>query len=135
MVNLLIISHGEIGQALLDTARQMLACCPRPLPTQVVSIDMADSPDSIRRQLNKAIMKFEQVGDILILTDMFGSTPSNIACALSNQHDIAIVSGLNLPMLIRIFNYPDLSLSDLTQKAMSAGTEGVTLYPQLTHVS
>ena len=105
-VGILIVSHNHIGTELINTARQMLSCCP--LPTKVISIEVKDNPDAIRKQLNRDLLGLDQGHGILILTDMFGSTPSNIACAVSDRNDIRIVSGLNLPKLVRVLNYPAL---------------------------
>lgn len=122
-VGILIVSHNQIGEELINTADQMLAC--RPLPTRVLSIKADDSPDNIRVRLDTCLGELDQGDGILILTDMFGSTPSNIACAVSDRDDIRIVAGLNLPMLIRILNYPGLNLQELEQKALSGGQEGI----------
>jgi PTS system ascorbate-specific IIA component len=122
-VGILIVSHNQIGAELINTARQMLSCCP--LPTNVISIESHDSPEQIRPKFDKALEGLDQGNGILILTDMFGSTPSNIACAVSDRHDISVVSGLNLPMLVRVLNYPNLSLAELEYKAISGGQEGI----------
>lgn len=122
-VGILIVSHNQIGAELINTARQMLSCCP--LPTKVISIETSDKPDQIRPQLDKELQSIDQGNGILILTDMFGSTPSNIACAVSDREDVAIVSGLNLPMLVRVLNYPSLNLKELEDKALSGGQEGI----------
>jgi PTS system ascorbate-specific IIA component len=68
-----------------------------------------------------------------VLTDLLGSTPSNIAHRL-NQHknaNINIITGINLSMLIRIYNYPDLNLTDMTTKAYSGGIDGITIANKL----
>lgn len=122
-VGILIVSHNNIGTELINTARQMLSCCP--LPTKVISIETRDDPEAIRKQLDRDLLGLDQGNGILILTDMYGSTPSNIACAVSDRDDIKIVSGLNLPMLIRVLNYPTLNLDELEYKAMSGGQEGI----------
>jgi len=122
-VGILIVSHNQIGTELINTARQMLSSCP--LPTHVISIEISDQPDSIKPQLEAELTRLDQGNGVLILTDMFGSTPSNIACAVSDRDDIRIISGLNLPMLIRVMNYPNLALDDLEQKALSGGQEGI----------
>ncbi|VAW87539.1 PTS system, mannose/fructose/sorbose family, IIA component, partial [hydrothermal vent metagenome] len=62
---------------------------------------------------------------ILVLTDMYGSTPSNIANLLLDDERIKTIAGLNLPMLIRLFNYPRLSRDKLLEKAVDGGREGV----------
>lgn len=122
-VGILLVSHNNIGTELINTARQMLSCCP--LPTKVLSIETMDNPDIIRTKMDTDLTTLDQGQGILILTDMFGSTPSNIACAVSDRDDVRIVSGLNLPMLIRVLNYPSLNLDELEYKAISGGQEGV----------
>ncbi|NOQ81554.1 MAG: PTS mannose transporter subunit IIA [Methylophaga sp.] len=122
-VGILLVSHNQIGTELINTARQMLSCSP--LPTKVISISINDNPDKIRQQLNAELKGLDQGNGILIMTDMFGSTPSNIACTVSERDDIRVISGLNLPMLIRVLNYPSLSLNELEQKALTGGQEGI----------
>lgn len=122
-VGILLISHNHVGEELINTARQMLSCYS--LPTKVISISIQDNPDEIRQKLIQTLEEIDQGNGTLILTDMFGSTPSNIACDVSERHDIRIVSGLNLPMLIRVLNYPQLTLDELEQKAITGGQEGV----------
>ena len=122
-VGILLISHNQIGTELINTARQMLSCCP--LPTKVLSIEINDQPNTIQLKLNQILTELDQGNGILILTDMFGSTPSNIACVVSDRDDVRIIAGLNLPMLIRVLNYPNLDLDALEQKALSGGQEGV----------
>jgi len=122
-VGILIVSHNQIGAELINTARQMLSCSP--LPTKVISIETSDSPEQIRLQFDQELQGLDQGNGILILTDMFGSTPSNIACAVSDREDISIISGLNLPMLVRVLNYPNLNLSELEDKAITGGQEGI----------
>ncbi|PCJ31773.1 MAG: PTS mannose transporter subunit IIA [Gammaproteobacteria bacterium] len=122
-VGILLISHNQIGAELINTARQMLSCSP--LPTKVISIAVNDKPEYIKQQLDAELTGLDQGTGILILTDMFGSTPSNIACTVSDRDDIRVVSGLNLPMLIRVLNYPMLNLNELEQKALSGGQEGI----------
>jgi PTS system mannose-specific IIA component len=122
-VGILIVSHNQIGAELINTARQMLSCSP--LPTKVISIEPSDSPEQIRMQFDKELQGLDQGHGILIMTDMFGSTPSNIACAVSDRDDVSIISGLNLPMLIRVLNYPGLNLTELEDKAITGGQEGI----------
>ena len=122
-VGILLVSHNQIGTELLNTSRQMLSSSP--LPTKVMSIGIHDNPDIIKRNLEDIIKNLDQGNGILVLTDMFGSTPSNLACAVSDRDDVRIVSGLNLPMLIRVLNYPSLKLEDLEQKALTGGREGI----------
>ena len=121
-VGLLIITHGDIGRSLLDTAVVVMGTCP--LQTETLGIPMASDPDQQLERAQQYLQQLEQGDGVLILTDLYGSTPSNIACKLRNDN-VAVITGLNLPMLIRVFNYPTLNLHELAEKAMGGGREGV----------
>ena len=122
-VAILLISHNQIASELINTAQQMLA--PYSVATTILSIRIDDNPDDIRLKFMQTLHEIDQGDGTLILTDMYGSTPSNIACGASERHDIRIISGLNLPMLIRVLNYPHLNLNELEQKAITGGQDGV----------
>ena len=124
-VGLLIITHGDIGRSLLDTAVVVMGTCP--LQTQTLGIPMASDPEQQLERAQQYLQQLEQGDGVLILTDLYGSTPSNIACKLCNDK-IKVVTGLNLPMLIKVLNYPALSLHNLVEKAIDGGREGVVSY-------
>ena len=119
-VSLLVITHDTIGQSLVDTANSMLGVTP--LQIDVLGISKTTNPDDARHQAEKLI---ENNASTLVLTDMYGSTPSNVACHLRGQENVRIVSGLNLPMLVRVLNYPRLDLDELVNKAITGGQDGV----------
>jgi PTS system ascorbate-specific IIA component len=121
-VGLLIITHGDIGRSLLDTAVVVMGNCP--MQVRTLGIPMASDPEQQQERAQQYIQELEQGDGVLILTDLYGSTPSNIACRLRTEQ-VAVITGLNLPMLIRVFNYPVLDLYDLADKAMGGGREGV----------
>ena len=126
-VGLLIITHDGIGNSLVKTAVSIIGSSP--LEVEIMSVPLNCSPE---RQNTKGIKLAEKIdsGDgILILTDLYGSTPSNIARSISkvrsvNGQQSMLVSGLNLPMLVSILNYPHLNLNALTKKAISGGQKG-----------
>ena len=124
-VGLLIITHGDIGRSLLDTAVVVMGSCP--LQTETLGIPMASDPDQQLERARQYLQQLEQGDGVLILTDLYGSTPSNIACKLCNDK-VTVVTGLNLPMLIRVLNYPAMNLQDLAEKAVGGGREGVVPY-------
>jgi PTS system ascorbate-specific IIA component len=66
---------------------------------------------------------------VLVLTDLFGSTPANIAGSLQSHPWVRVLAGINLPMLVRVLNYPGLPLEEMAAKAESGGQEGVILCP------
>ncbi|MDH5180611.1 MAG: PTS sugar transporter subunit IIA [Gammaproteobacteria bacterium] len=121
-VGILVITHSHIGKSLCDAAISVLGNCPLPVRTLPVSFDC--EPEEMISKARELIKEIDQGEGVLVLTDMYGSTPSNIACSLRNS-TVKVVAGINLPMLVRIMNYPQLDLVQLTEKALSGGHEGV----------
>lgn len=122
-VSILLITHEEIGNAMLHIAEQTYT--ELPLPVTPVNVSYDADPAELHKKLENFIQQLDQGTGVLVLTDMFGSTPCNIARSLEHVCHVKVVSGLNLPMLIRVLNYPTLTLEELTQKAISGGKEGV----------
>jgi len=122
-VGVLIISHDGIGPALLGTAVLMLNGCP--LQTKLLTTSRDVDPDQLMEDAVEQITTLDTGDGVLILTDLYGSTPSNIAQKLITQKHIHVVSGLNLSMLIRVLNYPQLPLLELSEKAVSGGKDGI----------
>jgi len=122
-ISVLIISHEEIGNALVQTATKTFH--ELPLPTTVVNVESNADPDVLLPKLQRLIKNIGETDGILILTDLHGSTPSNIATALQKEGNVRMICGLNLPMLMKVMNYPDLSLDELAEKAISGGREGI----------
>jgi PTS system ascorbate-specific IIA component len=122
-VKILIITHENIGSALLNVALKTFGKLP--LAALVVPIHYNTDPDVICGKINFLVTNLNNPDGILVLTDLFGSTPNNIARSLQNNFNVRVVTGVNLPMLIRIMNYPHLSLNELAEKAISGGKDGV----------
>ncbi|MES9940046.1 MAG: PTS sugar transporter subunit IIA [Candidatus Thiodiazotropha sp. 6PLUC2] len=122
-IGLLLITHSQIGDALLETANKMFNGALLSVETLTVSIDC--NPDQIKTQARKTVDSLDEGDGVLVFTDMYGSTPSNIAYSLAESDRVNVVSGLNLPMLIRTLNYQDLDLKSLTEKAVSGGRDGI----------
>lgn len=124
MVGLLVITHNNVGGALFDAAISVLGSCP--LPYQILPVSQNCDPEERYLKALAYLERLNQSEGVLVITDMYGSTPSNIATRLATKN-ITIVSGVNLSMLVRIMNYPDLSLDKLANKAVSAGQTGVII--------
>ncbi len=120
---LLIISHETIGAALADTASLMLEMCPMAL--ELLPVSPGSTPESLYDRAMAALRRLDRGAGVLVLTDMYGSTPSNVANRLAGEPNVMVVAGLNLPMLVRVFNYPALSLRELANKAVSGGRDGI----------
>lgn len=124
-IGLLIISHDDVGSALLETASHMLGQCP--LKVELLSASRDADPDVLLNTGRDLVGLLDEGDGILVLTDLYGSTPSNIAKQLLDDDRVRIVTGVNLPMLIRVLNYPQLQLDQLAEKAVSGGRDGVFL--------
>jgi len=124
MVGLLIITHNNVGGALFDAALSVVGSCP--LPYEILSVTQNCDPEEQFKKAQKYLETLNQEDGVLVVTDMYGSTPSNIATKLAAEN-VTIITGLNLPMLLRIMNYPGLPLDELAEKALSGGQSGVII--------
>ncbi len=122
-IGLLLITHNNIGAELLSTAKTMLGYCPLQAETMEIAQDC--DPEEQRRRARAIIERLDQGEGVLIMTDMYGGTPSNIACGVTNSDRVAVVAGVNLPMLVRVLNYPQLDLATLTEKAEGGAHIGI----------
>ncbi len=120
---LLIITHNKIGEALLVTATHMLESCP--LESRTLEVDNNSKPEKVNKQAREFVAQLDKGDGVLVLTDMYGSTPSNIAAKLLQGGKVNVVAGINLPMLVRVLNYANLGLDELTLKAVSGGNDGI----------
>ncbi len=105
MVGLVIVTHGELGRVMLETAQAIVQ---KPLPdVPVVSVDWRAPVPEIQETIRAAIRKVRDAEGVIIVTDMFGGTPSNISLSFIDEGPIVVLTGLNLPMLVVYFNYRD----------------------------
>ncbi len=124
-VGVLLITHGKLGDELLTTAEGMLGICP--LQTKVLSVSGDVDLEAMQAQATEACKKLNAGDGVLVLTDIYGSTPSNIANKLLDLPDTTVIAGVNLPMLIRVMNYPALDMQEMVIKAISGGHDGIVL--------
>ena len=127
-VGLLILTHIGIGPALLGTATLMMDGCP--LQAKILTASADSESEEIMHHARELIAELDKGDGVLILADLPGSTPYNVAKRLLKSEHIRIVTGMNLSMLIRVLNYPQLGLDDLAAKAVSGGMEGIVLSKQ-----
>jgi PTS system mannose-specific IIA component len=123
MVGVLIVSHGAIGRSLLESARHILPHAPAQIATLGVSRD--DDPDDLRLRARRLIKQLDAGDGVLVLTDIFGATPGNVIARLLEDGRVEGVSGLSLPMLLRVLSARNGSLRAAVERALSGGAEGV----------
>lgn len=124
-VGVLLVTHPDVATVLLNTARNMLGQCF--LQTAILEVPLDAPVEDIIRQAEAMIAKLDQGDGVLLLSDIFGSTPCNIARGLHKSHRVRLVAGVNLPMLVRVLNYVDLNLDELAEKAASGGRDGIVV--------
>lgn len=122
-VTVLLITHEGIGYALLNTVRTMLEDLP--LPTTAINVDYDIERDALMGKIQRFVKTVATQDGVLVLTDLYGSTPYHVAASLQHNNNIKVIAGLNLSMLTRIMNYPTLGLDALAQKALSGGKDGI----------
>lgn len=130
MIGILLITHGTLGESLIQTAIHVLN--KRPPRLRQLGVTAQDDPLLLLPQA-QAIVKELDTGDgVLILTDMYGGSPSNLSAKLTQPGKVEAVSGVNLPMLIRALTYREKTLDLMVTKAVSGGCEGVMRVPAFT---
>ena len=123
MIGVLIVTHGEIGTALLHSASQILGGPPPQVAT--LSVWRQDDPDDLVLRAQELLQGIDDGEGVLVLTDIFGATPGNVVSRLLHDGRIEGVSGVSLPMLLRILSKRTGPLGAVVQRAMSGGAEGV----------
>ena len=123
MIGILIVAHGAMGEALIHSASHVLG--KRPLRVRQVGVTVHDDPEAILPQAKDLVRQLDEGKGVLVLTDIYGATPGNIALKLLVPGRVEGISGVNLPMLIRALTYRDKGLAKVVEKSLSGGTEGV----------
>ena len=123
MIGVLIVSHGDIGTSLLTSASQILGEPPAQVAT--LSVWRADDVDDLVLRARELMESLDSGDGVLVLTDIFGATPGNVVSRLLQAGRIEGVSGVSLPMLLRVLTGRNGSLSASVQRAMTGGAEGV----------
>jgi PTS system ascorbate-specific IIA component len=125
MIGILIVSHGAFGESLIHSASHVLGR--RPLYLRQLGVTVHDDPEAILPVAEDLIRFLDQGEGVLVMTDIYGATPSNIAARLLKPGRVEGVSGVNLPMLIRALNYREATgaVSDLADKALGGAAEGI----------
>jgi len=127
MIGLFLVTHGEIGKSLVDSATQILGAAPQQVAT--LSVWRQDDPDDLALRAREMLEGIDAGDGVLVLTDIFGATPGNVVSRLLQDGRVEGVSGVSLPMLLRVLaarsNGSPLSLAAAVQRALSGGAEGV----------
>jgi PTS system mannose-specific IIA component len=124
-----IVTHGHLASEFIAAAEMIVGPMPHVTPA---SIDWHDDVDVARAELERAITRVSRSRGVMLLTDMFGGTPTDIASMFLDNPNIEVVTGVNLPMILKLADQtPTESLTDLSRRVREAGHEGIHVAGEL----
>jgi mannose PTS system EIIA component len=127
MVGILLVSHGAFAESLIHCACHVMTN--KPLRLTHLSVSNQDDPQRVQERAAELVKELDAGDGVLVMADICGATPSNIASRIMVPGKVEGVAGVNLPMLIRALTYRDQPLATVVQKALSGGREGVIVLP------
>jgi PTS system ascorbate-specific IIA component len=123
MVGLLLITHGALGEDLLRAAAHTLG---RPIErAESIAVSDSDTPEMLLGRARAALGRLDDGAGVLLLSDMFGATPANVAAKLLANGRVEGISGASLPMVVRALAHRNEPLAAVVAKARSGASEGV----------
>ena len=121
MIGILVVTHGQLARELVTAAEMIVGEIPNATP---VSIGWHDDPDDAQNDIREGIERVETGDGTVVLTDMFGGTPSNLSLAFLEKDKVEVVTGVNLPMLIKLVSLRGAEGVDLEKAARQISTQG-----------
>ena len=129
MIGLLVITHCQLAKELLEAAEFIVGAIKA---VEHVSIDASKDSKKLLEVIEKKMKTLDQGQGVLVLTDMFGGTPSNLALSFLDRDTVEVVTGINLPMVIALAHSREgHSLSEVANMAMTAGRRSISLASEL----
>jgi len=126
MIGIVVVTHSQLGEALIEAAEFIVGS--RPEGVVSVSIDLNQNVDKLREKVAAGIKKAGREEGVLLLTDMFGGTPSNISYSFLEEGRVEVLSGVNLPILVQALNSrAKMGLSELAASLETFGRKSITL--------
>ncbi len=123
MIGVLIIAHDTLGESLVRAVTHVLGS--RPPQFEAFGVAVGDDPLVLLQSAREVVARLDDGDGVLIVSDIFGATPCNLACKLLVPGRIEGLAGVNLPMLVRAFTYRTRGMETLLKKAVSGGCDGV----------
>jgi len=122
MIGVLIVTHFDFGENLLQTAETIVG---KQEGCLAISVDNSKEIESMLADIQSGVDRVDYGDGVVILTDMFGGTPTNMSLSLLGSGKLEVITGANLPMLLKILNTREQPLESLAQEAKSAGRQGI----------
>ena len=123
MIGVLIIAHDSLGESLVRAVTHVLGT--RPAQFEVLSVAATDDPIMLLPPAKDQVARLDSGEGVLVFSDIYGATPSNLAAKLQQPGHVEVIAGVNLPMLVRAFTYRTRDMDTMVTKAISGGCEGV----------
>lgn len=124
-IGIIIVGHGKYSAAILQVAESILGSLN---DCVAINVESAHDTEEALHRLQDAAQRLDQGAGVLALTDMFGGTPTNLALSLLGQHKAEVVTGINLPMILKVFENRDKTdLATLARMAEDAGKAGIVV--------
>lgn len=128
-VGVLLVTHGRLGEELLEAARKIVGDIQH---MSFLSIGWNDEVEASRTKIAESVRSVDSGRGVIILTDMFGGTPSNLSLPLLRKDHVEIVTGVNLPMVIKLANQgAEESLAELARKVRDQGQRHISIASEL----
>jgi len=125
-IAILLITHENLARNLLAITSSIINS--KLENTDYLEVPMDTPVEQIQFKIDEKLANLDQNKGLLIITDIYGGTPSNIAASFAKDKSTKLISGVNLPMLVRIMNYRTLPLDELIDKAIDGGQDGIAVY-------
>lgn len=132
MIGIIVISHGNFADELISAVNFVLSSKQPAIKMVGMNLDTTIDFDAFKKELKRTIKKVDKGNGVLLVTDMFGGTPSNISLTFLEEDKVEVISGVNLPMLIKLATISeDTSLSDSVEIAEKAGRDNIIVASKL----
>ena len=129
MIGIVIVTHGKLAQAFQQVVEHIVGA-QKFLAT--ICIETEDNMEQRREDIVAAIDSVNQGKGVIVLTDMFGGTPSNLAISIMDQREIEVLAGVNVPMLVKLASVRDkMNLADAVEQGREAGRKYINVASQL----
>jgi len=123
MIGVLIVAHDTLGESLASAVSHVLGR--RPPQFATLQVTASDDPAALLPKARELVASLDTGDGVLIFSDIYGATPSNLTAKLLSRGRVEAISGVNLPMLVRAFTYRDKGMETIIKKAISGGCDGV----------
>jgi PTS system mannose-specific IIA component len=133
MVGIVVVTHGELAKELIAAVNFVLSSNPS-VKMEGVCLDPGREFETFKQEIKSAIKKVKKKDGVLLVTDMFGGTPSNISLTFLEDNNVEVISGVNLPMLLKLATLSDkVTLEEAVKIAEAAGRDNIIVASKLLH--